>query len=543
MYGIFLVVEAIFAAIQAWIWWLVKEPFNLSSAITWTEIIVFFLFMGFASSIAKFFADKEDSLKPTDLAYVASGISFILLIIGLIVSADFMHAQSRYAFVEQMVTVVESTEDKSAFPDLLGANNDTSNLPLIGIPEALKKAETEMGKKTALGSQFEILEDNTTSQSINNSLMYVIPLEPKSFLKWDSNIGNNGYYIVDRNNSSTTFVEESLKTTEHAPFGDNTKRLIYKYMSRNHIKGRITEISPEVDDEGNFHYVGTVYTTSGIEGLDKVVGVVEVDAITKECKYYNLDEIPEYVDRVFPESFFSTYLKYYGKYKRGFWNTVFGQKDVLVPTQDYDILYKDGVCYYYTGFTTEGKGESSNGIIMMNCRTGAITYYITYGLSEERAMGIAEGKVQEKGYVASYPLLLEVAGEETYFMLMRDANENLVGYAFVNYKDYQKSAVNESLALAQSSYIKACATTNSASSLNDDVLSEVKGIISSLASEVKEGNTIYYVRVNDGTQIYSFFSDLAPEIVFSEVGDNITISYIPVEDTVISAVNVDINKK
>ena len=92
MYGIFLVVEAIFAVIQAWIWWLIKEPFNLSSSITWGEIIIFFLFMGFACSIAKFFADEEDSLHPTDLAYVASGISFILLIIGLVVSADFMHA-------------------------------------------------------------------------------------------------------------------------------------------------------------------------------------------------------------------------------------------------------------------------------------------------------------------------------------------------------------------------------------------------------------------------------------------------------------------
>ena len=41
MYGIFLVVEAIFAVIQAWIWWLIKEPFNLSSSITWGEIIIF----------------------------------------------------------------------------------------------------------------------------------------------------------------------------------------------------------------------------------------------------------------------------------------------------------------------------------------------------------------------------------------------------------------------------------------------------------------------------------------------------------------------
>lgn len=541
MVGIFLVVEAIFVAIQAWFWWFLKAPFYLNSATTWLEIIVFFLLMGIAGSIAKGISSNfVDGFYFTDVSYIIAGIAFLIFVIGGIASWDCFHTRSRYEFVNQMVNVVESTEEQSAFPDLLGETNDTSNLPLIGIPEALKKAETEMGKKTALGSQFEVLEANTTSQSINNSLMYVIPLEPKSMFKWDSNIGNNGYYVIDRNDSSTTFVETSLMTTERAPFGDNTKRIIYKYMSKNHISGRVTELSPEVDDEGNFHYVATVYTTSGIEGLDKVVGIVEVDAVTKECQYYSLADIPEYVDRVFPESIFSEYLKYYGEYKNGFWNTIFGQKEVLVPTKDYDILYKDGVCYYYTGFTTSGKGESSNGIIMMNCRTGKIDYYITYGISEERAMGIAEGKVQEKGYVASYPLLLEIAGEETYFMLMRDANQNLVRYAFVNYKDYQKSSVNESLTLAQNAYIKACATNTSAEGFDNNAIEKIKGQITALASEVKEGNTIYYVRVNDEGQMYSFFSELAPEIVFAEVGDNITISYIPIDATVISAVEVEI---
>lgn len=530
----FITTNIVLLAIEVFVWWLIKEPLRICSAISWIEIIV-------ALGIFTITAIVFDMDILEKIGIFMTGISFAILLLGLIFSADIFHAKSRYDFVAEKVTVIEDTEGKSAFPDLLGENNDTSNLPLIGEPEAIKKAETEMGKIPSLGSQFQLNSEEITSQNINNSLMYVIPLEPKSMFKWDSNVGNHGYFIIDRNNLKTTFVEDSLFTVTEAPFGDNTKRVIYKYLNSINQKGRITELSPEVDEDGNFHYVATVYITSGIEGLDKVIGVVDVNAITKECQYYSLKEIPDYIDRVYPESFFTKYLKYYGEYKNGWWNSIIGQKGVLTQTSDYDIIYIDGICYYYTGYTSTGKGESSNGIMLMNCRTGEIEYHITYGISEEKAQGIAEGRVQEKGYTASYPLLLNINGEETYFMIMRDNSENLCGYAFVNYKDYTKSAVGDTLLATQELYVKSCIGDKSSSSLNNDSLSTEKGTISSIASEVKDGNTIYYVRVNEDDQIFSFYSEIAPEIVFAKEGDNIKIEYIPSDTKVISAVTVKVD--
>ena len=116
--------------------------------------------------------------------------------------------------------------------------------------------------------------------------------------------------------------------------------------------------------------------------------------------------------------------------------------------------------------------------MMMNSRTGEITYYTTYGISEEKAQGIAEGLVQEKEYTASYPLLLQVGGKETYFMLMRDKKENLVGYAFVSYKDYTKAAVSTSLLEAQANYVKALASGSNSKALDETSIAKKSGTIS-----------------------------------------------------------------
>lgn len=520
--------------------YLSKEPVRWYSTATWMLTVIFVAVEAIISSLCDEYAnyDSNNGYAFSAALWLITIVIFAIWLVIRIGSTDLFHSIDRYQYVKNMVTVIEQTDEVSAFPNLLGENNDTSNLPLIGTPEAIKRAETEMGKKPALGSQFEIKESEITSQNINGSLMYVVPLEPKSWVKWDSS-GNRGYFIIDRNNGNTTYCENSLYTTEKAPFGSNAKRILNSFMKNNGINGKVTEISPEVDDEGNFFYVATVYNSTGIEGLDKVMGVIELNPYNTSCKYYPLGDIPSYIDRVFPEKLFTQYLKYYGKYAGGFWNSVIGQKNVQEPTSDFDVIYIDGVCYYYTGFTATGKGESSNGIMMMNCRTGEITYYVTYGISEARAMGVAEGRVQEKGYKAAYPLLLMVGNEETYLMIMRDANKNLVGYSFVNYKDYTKASVSEDLLSAQAEYIKACATVNSASSLNNDILKSTQGVILDIVTEVVDGSTMYYVILDSQPmKVFMFRSTLWIDILFAEDGDKLQIEYIDSDDRVISAVTV-----
>ena len=507
------------------IMFLTQSRFYLNSAASWLMLGVSVLFAGLIVAIIGFITSRGRRYI-VRYSFLLIGIIILLLCLILIIFCGAM-TQSRtwYHSVSENVTVIQDTEENSAFPNLLGEHNDTSNLPVIGVPEAIRKAETEMGRFPALGSQFVIQDSDVTSQNINGKLCYVIPLQPRSMFKWDKAVGNHGYFIVDRNSGNIEFVEKSLLTTTYAPFGSSTTRIVNKYLNSIGISGKVTDVSPEVDDEGNFHYVATVYHSTFFGSYKTVVGIVEVDAFTKECTFYDTDQIPEYVDRVYPESFFEDYLVMYGSYKNGWLNTLFGEKDILVQTKDMEVIYIDGECWYYTGFTTTGKDDSSNGIIMMNSRTGSIEYHVTYGISEERAMKVVEGLVQEKGYAASYPLLLQVGGQEAYFMLMRDSSDNLVGYAFCSYKDYTKAAVDTTILRAQSGFIATLQSSGNTSVFHENNMDEVKGVISNIASEVLDGTTVYYIRVEGNETTFEMKSDLNIDVVFAEKGTNVVIKY------------------
>lgn len=454
--------------------------------------------------------------------------------------------------------------DESAFPNLLGKNNDPSNLPLYGEAEALKKAETEMGKYPALGSQFRLDKDELTSQNFNGKLVYVIPLEPIDMFKWNSEKGAPGFFIVNRNNGNVDFIDKPFFTTTAAPWGDNVVRIANNYLDKNGISGLTTDPSPEVDNENNLHFVTTVYEKKGfLGGYKKILGVVDTNAHTKESKFYPFEEVPEWIDRVIPEEFFLNYLGDYGSYGNGFWNSVFAKSGVQIMTSDsfttnmestsrdgekknttsqtYDVIYIDGTCFYYTGWTSAGKEGATNGIMMMNSRTGDIQYYSTYGISEGKSQSVVEGLVSDKGYQATYPLLLQVAGEETYFHLMRDENQNLVGYAFCNYKDYQKAGFGTSINDAEAAYIKALGKTSSSEEFDTKELSTVEGSIEALSTEVLDGNTIYYIKVDGVSDIFSAYSKVNIDLVFAKVGDKIKIEYYKSKDAVQAIKNCNIN--
>lgn len=549
---IFGIIATILVAIDTWILWFSKIRISLAD---WPIYLVVGITALILAGVGKILRSEFDACYKGNLVNkVCLGlgiVSMIILFSGLAGSGPLCQSKNLYSEVAAHVQEVKG----DPFPNLLGKNNDTSNLPLIGDAEAIKRAETEMGKFPALGSQFQLDKNELTSQNMDGQLVYVIPLEPIDMFKWDSKTGAPGFFIVDRNNGETEFVEKPFFTTTAAPFGDNVLRVTNSFLDKEGISGYTTDPSPEVDDKKELHFITTVYTHKGFcGGYNEVLGVVDVNAHTKEANFYSRDDIPEWVDRVIPEAFFVSYLGDYGAYKNGFWNSLFAKKDVQAMTSDssipqidtdtgkvhelscaYDVIYIDGVCYYFTGWTSVGKEGSSNGVMMMNSKTGDITYYPTYGISEGKAQSVVEGLVSDKGYESTYPLLLKVAGEETYFHLMRDKSENLVGYAFCSYKDYTKAAYGTSIDEAEAAYIKTLGkSAESVSAEIDKSKAEtVKGTIEDIRSEVLDGNTIYYIKVDSvNDKIFSAHSKVDIDLVFAEKGDEIEIEYYASDSSV-----------
>lgn len=512
-----------------WLKWLTALPLNPNFGSFWWTIIIAVIIAAVAIWLIIEGATDGNGGGVGIGAVVVSSLLVLGVVGTTFFNSNLFHATDRYNFANSMVHEI-SGED--VFPPI-----DMHQLPLYDEIEAYKNSETLLGKYPGLGSRFEIKQGDFTSQVYNGELVYVAPLQPTSMWRWDKEEGSPGFFIVNRNTGKTEFVEKTSYYTQDAPFGSKVERVLRAYDGTSGF----TEITTQLDNDGNLKYVTTTYTKQGLGGQKVATGVLVMDAYDGKIERYALDELPDWLNRVYPMSFFSDYLEYYGSYQHGYLNSVFKKVDVNKATQGYGILYNEGQCYYYTGWTSVGRDEAANGIIRMNARTGEITLYLSYGISEAKATGVANGRMQEAGYTGGYPLLVQVGGAETYFTKMRDSSSNIVGYGFVNFKDYTKVGVAEDLLDAQALYLKALATSNSAGILDDSALEEHVAPVKDCKTLVIDGNTFVYFKLEDKTNIFSMDAKLNPEILFISTGDNVKVTYIPTSENIINVIDVTVN--
>ncbi len=90
------------------------------------------------------------------------------------------------------------------------------------------------------------------------------------------------------------------------------------------------------------------------------------------------------------------------------------------------------------------------------------------GATEDSAQASAEGQEQNLKYEATYPLLLNVAGQPTYVMALKD-NAGLVKmYAMINVEHYQSVATGSTVASTQESYLQMLASSGALMALKDN---------------------------------------------------------------------------
>lgn len=264
---------------------------------------------------------------------------FIILVGGAIAGSALFNSDSMY---NQIGTI-----DKKSFKDDV-VEIDTSQIPIVDIQLADKLADKKLGDEIALGSKVEVGEF-TNKQQVNGKLVYVAPLDHRSFWKWNANkSGTPGYVVVSATNMNDVQLikevdgkEIKIKYSESAYFSDNLKRNIRSKGFRN---VGLTEYSFELDDDGNLFWVVTTYKNTTLWGNGEATGVVICDPQTGECEWYSVKDAPEWVDIIQPEEFVKKQIQNYGKYVHGVFN--FSETDELSMTEHMTTVYNDGDCYY-----------------------------------------------------------------------------------------------------------------------------------------------------------------------------------------------------
>lgn len=411
---------------------------------------------------------------------------------------------------------------------------DFKKTPIIDRDSSIRLGDKVMGNMTEWVSQFDV-SNEYTQISYKDSVYRVTPLTYNGFIKYFKNKsgGVPAYITVDSTSGKTQLVKlkdlgmDGMKYVPSAYFNENLSRhLRFQYPTE--IFG---EPSFEIDEEGRPWYICTTYTYSGVGNKKRVTGAVFLDPITGKSEKYDTKHIPSWTDRIYPESLVVEELDDNGSLKKGFWNSQFGQTGVIVTSEGYNYLEKNGDIWLYSGLTSANADESNLGFVLVNLRTHEAMKIATAGANEKSAMKSAQSEVKNYGYQSTFPLLINIKGNPVYLMSLKD-NGLIKMYATVSAVDYQKVATVYTDEGLDALFKKTLNLLGSGSedSISKESLKTEDITVAGVEKINMDGNTIYYIQSEKG-DIYkiSFTTKYENQLVFLKTGDKLKISYIDAE--------------
>ena len=237
--------------------------------------------------------------------------------------------------------------------------------------------------------------------------------------------------------------------------------------------------------------------------------------------------MPSWIDRAYSADLLVQLFDYYGTLKHGYFNSILGQKDCLQTTNGYNFIAQDDDVWVYTGVTSVTADQSNVGFVLMNQRTMETKFYKIEGAVEVSAMSSAEGQVQNLGYRATFPLLLNIANEPTYFIALKDDAGLVKKYAMVNVQKYQLVAIGDTVQQCEKQYITLLNTSGISAEATAAATQSKTGVIAKIAQGVIEGNSHYYLMLEGSDEIFDVSVVEFLDIIRYNVGDRITIEYTP----------------
>ncbi len=482
-------------------------------------------------------------------AIVPGIIIAVLLVavgVGYLVSCEFFRASSysKIISVDTDSNFSEDIEEQTA--------DSFSEIPKLDEDTAAQLAARALGALKDIGSvsQFTIAPEN--SQINYQGKPYrVVPLQYADIIKWLVNTreGFPGYVMVNMADESTNFVELKDGSIRYSAY-EHFNKLLKRHLRFEFPTYLFADATFEVNDDGNpFWICARLDKTIGLFGGTDVIGIVLVDAVSGECIEYSMDQLKDdpnlqWIDRVYDSDLIVQQYNYYGKYQKGFWNSLLGQKDVIKTTDGYNYIAKNDDVWMYTGVTSVTSDQSIIGFVLVNQRTKEADFYNVTGGTEYSAQQAAEGRVMDLGYTATFPLLLNIGGEPTYFLSLKDPKNQIVQqYALINVANYNNNKMGVTgtdLSKCLASYIESLKEKGITVDINpDDVVPPgtnedktpdtskltASGTIADIRTAVMGGESYYYIKLDSNEAYFAIAASKDEGVVILNRGDSVTVTY------------------
>ncbi len=250
----------------------------------------------------------------------------------------------------------------------------------------------------SLGYKSEI--DDPDIQTLNGTLVWITPLDYAGFFvkAWSyAGEGTGGYVIVhaeDPKAEAGLVPVDRMIYTRYALFNNEVNRRVWL----EHPEYLPMETTFQLDERMQPQYVvglaePLLYGCIG----ERPVGVATVDAVTAAISIYRLGEQPAWIQRVWSETTTEDWIGWWGRYQRGWWNSVLEQRDVKVLSglDGPDVFLvngNDGRLYWFGTVGNPGMDTSMVGYMLTDVRTGTFTFHETPGYYND--LGAAQNVLQ-----------------------------------------------------------------------------------------------------------------------------------------------------
>ena len=551
------IIGTIIGAVVAYYFML--PPLNFKS----TDTYIFFGVVA-AIYIGLTFVTSNAQLHPEYMEYVkrrsiVSVVVIALLVaivgVGTVISSVVLRAKS----YSQIITVDESKDFSEEINEA-----DFKSVPVLDNAAASVLANRTLGDLAAINkvSQFEV-DTALTQINYKGSPVKLATLSYGDVFKWFKNTkeGLPGYIIVNMVTQKAELV--TLPEGGYMKYSPNEH--FSKYLMRHVRFAYPTYIFDtarfEIDEEGKpFWIVPVLDKTIGMFGGTDVKGLVIVDAVNGDMVEYTIDEARsskelQWIDGIYSANLLVEQYNYYGQYQKGFINSILGQDGVRLTTEGSNFLAQNDDVYLYTGVTSAGNDQAIIGFVLINMRTKAADYYAVSGAKEYSAMASAQGEVQDYEYAATFPILLNIKGQPTYFMSLKDSGSIVKRFAMVNVQNYQVAVTGNTIAECTEAYAEKLKQNNinikidideiiDATEGNENAGTEVtdvktvKGVVTDIRTAVMNGESVYFIQLDGKGAYYTIAASAAENVVIMNKGDKVTVKFNAAEGKIIDAISV-----
>lgn len=521
----------IFAAVIGGFYYAYFPAINIHLEIFWTTLIVVFLslaiILGAKSSISQMVGRLSKKPLIKEFSWFAKLCSVLVIVcVGVLIVGSALGATLfRSRAYANLLPV-----DKREFTEDIEQSDQVTDIALMDTESARIFGNRKIGSLSDVVSQYEI-EADYTQISIKGQPMKVSGLKYASFFKWwnNRNSGVPGYVQVNPVNSEAKYVKltKPMKYVPSAYFNYNLQRHVQLTYPTKIISG----YKFEVDDAGNPYYICPTMTARvGLFGGIDVNGVIICDPIDGECKYYAIGDCPSWVDSVYDGHLLTKKYNWHGMLSGGYINSIIGQKGCKQATDDFGYKIIGDDVWVYTGVTSANGDQSNIGFVMMNQRTSEARYYQVSGAEEHSAMSAAEGEVQEKGYKASFPSLINVSGTPTYIMVLKDAGGLVKLYAMVNVEQYNIVATATSQTKVFEEYKTLLASDGKLETEENDLKEDTITVQSVEYIDTDDGTMVYIKDTNHQVYKQAFKED--ESLIRISAGDVLHVKYQPMDNEI-----------